>query len=148
MPGHFVHCIVSPAVLVGDRLCSGLDRPGHDYGSVGTLLFLSTPAQQLSLYDVYHSDAEFSLGPFHQRWVSLGTIVDLCGWMYTEGFCFSAGEGGCDFYARASTNRPSFRYAHYKLSIANPADFWQARDYVFVKRADMPKWAVTPISCL
>ena len=161
MPGHFVHCIMAPAIDVGGRVYPGLSNAA-DYASVGTLLFISTSAHRLSQYEVFHSYAEYGFGPFGEQWELLGTaqtylgcvdrlvtmrsMIDLVGAIHMEGYVFSAGDETSDFYVRASTNRPVFRYAHYKIAIADPGQFWRARGYTFVERADKPEWAHRPMA--
>ena len=159
MPGFFVHSIMAPAIEVGGRLYPGLSNVA-DYTSVGTLLFVSTRTQRLSDYDMYHSYEEYSMGPFGRQWELVGTarnylghtedevtmesMRDLAGDIHTEGYAFSCAEGGVDFYVRGSMNSPSSRYAHYKLDVEKPDDFWRAETYEFVTRLDRPEWARGP----
>ena len=161
MPGHYVHCIMAPAMDVGGRLFPGLHNQA-DYASVGTCLLISTPAHELSQYELFHSHMEYGMGPFGEHWSRLGTAFsyigcveqvvsiphmgELVGPIHMEGYAFKSDAEFCDFYVRASTNRPACRYAHYKLAIRNPDEFWRARGATFVARVDMPEWAHQPMA--
>ena len=101
------------------------------------------------------------MSPWSQQWVHLGNVLDyyfqgdgavahndeIAGPVHLEGYAFLNYDGKVDLYVRATFSRPTMRFAHYKLDVQDPAEFWRARHYMFMGRIDRPEWA-TPRSRL
>ena len=158
MPGHHVHAIIVPAHDVEGDLCFGLEGDGA-YRSVGTIMLMSTPSHRLSQYELFHSYAEFSMGPFSRSWHRLGTyeseygyndelhlnpltMISLFEHIHTDIYVFFAGyDDQLDLYVKSAMTRPVITWSHYKVPGRDPGEFWNAPHYVFIKTMDMAEWA-------
>ena len=159
MPGHYVHSICAPAMEIEGQLRAGTSHEGI-YVTRGSILFVSTRSQRLSDYLAYVSEAEYGMGPLHQTWRSIGTAADvyplvrrqvtmssmreLAGPVFTEGYAFADYTGNVDLYVRASRSMPMCRYMHYMLDAREPTHWWSARRCWLIGRVDRLDWERTP----
>ena len=126
----------------------------------GSILFHSTAAQDLQYYQVYVSEAPYTIVPVMQKLIHNGTAWDydhtvdshvsleamgsLCGPVYSEGYVFDdSGGDGVDLYLRCSSMLPTSRYYHYRLDAEDYRSWMDATRYEFLGLIDMPEWAWT-----
>ena len=50
-------------------------------------------------------------------------------------------SGGLDLYVQAIGQEPVDVFLHYHLDIAEPSEWWRARDYDYRGKISMPEWA-------
>ena len=150
---HCIHIIYAPALEVAKILQFGTDCGDQPYLSVGTMMLVSTPTHHLPEYELYHSQAEYTMGPFSRQWNELGrfskifgknisgTKMQIFGAIHSEAYAFNGREGGVDFYVRAALTVPAMRYHHYWLNIADNTNFWKAKGYDYMGTVDKANWA-------
>ena len=70
-------------------------------------------------------------------------IRALCGWgaAIHEIYAMAGANGGLDLYVHTMGQRPRDIFAHYYLDIAEPTEWWRARDYSFIGLVTVPEWA-------
>ena len=163
MPGYYVHSIFAPAMEIAGQLRAGISHEGN-YMTRGSILFVSTTSHELSDYLAYASEAEYGMGPLHQTWRSIGTAADvyplvrrqvtmssmreLAGPVFTEGYAFADYTGNVDLYVRGSTSMPTCRYTHYMIDAREPTRWWSARRCRLIGRVYRQDWEWTPDTCL
>ena len=173
MPGFYQHSILFRAVAMapggGAILPVGHMVPGQRYQDAGALLCLSTPTQLLSDYDVYHTESELAMGPFHQKWVYVGkvgivfrsivggaaevtpmAIQHLCGrgWPGFNIYAFGNYQGIVDLYVKRIGAMPAQIFAHYQVDVPAPDLWWSARQVQFIGLSHHPEWADAPMARL
>ena len=56
-------------------------------------------------------------------------------------WAFRSPERGLDLYVQTIGQRPFEVFARYWVDVADPSDWWRARNYHFVGMVDIPEWA-------
>ncbi len=120
----------------------------------------------ISDYDVYHSEAELAMGPFHQRWAYLGKAVSvfpflkgggqvtpisiqhLCGrgWPGYSIYAFGNYQGSVDLYVKRIGSMPAHVFSHYQVDVPMPDQWWSARQVDFRGLCHHADWADAPVS--
>ena len=153
------HFLFAPMVHRGDDLVARVFLFRRLQGR-GSILFHSTAARDLQYYETYVSEAPYTLVPTTQKWihygtawdydnavdsiVSLGSMVSLCGPVYSEGYVFDDSDGdGVDLYLRCSSMLPTSLYYHNRLDAEDYRSWMDASWYEFLGLVDMPEWAWT-----
>ena len=166
MPGFYQHGIMAPAIHMAGHVhpMPLRDRfPGVRYESVGTLMALSTASQQCPDYELYWSEADYAMGPLHQRWQYMGTIFEIYGAaavpiptmspvaiqhvfgaIYTELYAFGNYNGNVDVYTRSSWTMPLSKFSHYQVAAQEPTLWWTARSIEFLGIAIHEEWVLDP----
>ena len=70
-------------------------------------------------------------------------IRSLCGfWVPVyEMWAMRSWSGGVDLYVQTMDQEPFDVFERYHLDIAEPSQWWRARDYDYVGTISMPEWA-------
>ena len=155
MPGHFVHFLFSPAYTIHDDPLIFPDACVSNAEGAGNLLFISTPSHTLLEYTVYHSYSDYAMGPFFRRWQRLGSVEryygltaaqyneEVAGLTHLEGHCFASFSGGVALYSRPSAQLPPHLFNHYRLSIGDPIEFWNAWKVEYAGPVERPEWVAS-----
>ena len=115
----------------------------------GVLLYMSTSSYRVSEYLVFWSPVEPGLGFTSDSWFYWGSLAsvfsfdfavaragDIAVAGYVEAYLFKNDNGHVDCYARHRDPRPSYRFSHHQLDVADPADFWTASRYSYIRTID------------
>ena len=89
------------------------------------------------------------IGFTSESWFYLGTLSSLHGiqsavaetWTFAsdgfvEAYLFKNEDDFADCYIRHICSRPFYRFEQYRLDISDPADFWTASKYEFMRSVD------------
>ena len=153
----YCHFLYAPMLHLGDDPVAHVLLGGVTRGR-GSILFVSTAAQDLQYYQTYMSEEPYTLVPTTREWMHYGTVweydgrVDstvslasmglLCGPVYSEGYVFDATDGdGLDLYLRCSSMSSTSLYYHYRLDAQEYHSWMGATWYEFVGLIDVPEWA-------
>ena len=147
MAEEHLHLVMSyPARVFGD---AGANDDQDPQSPNAVRLYMSTPSYRVSDYLVFWTSVVPALGFTSESWFYLGTPSSLHGIDfaaartrqlasdgYVEAYVFKHEDDFADCYIRHCDHRPFYRFLQYRLEVSDPADFWTASKYDYIRTVD------------